>query len=44
MFCNMSDMDENQRAYVKSIRQQIATTKEQGSGGDAEEAESGMRH
>ncbi|KAF8667136.1 hypothetical protein HU200_053323 [Digitaria exilis] len=57
MFCNMSDMDENQRAYVKAMRQQIVTAKEalakaagggstseQGSGGDVEEAESGMRH
>ncbi|KAF8686678.1 hypothetical protein HU200_043511 [Digitaria exilis] len=57
MFCNMSNMDENQRAYVKAMRQQIVTSKEalakaagtgstseQGSGGDVEEAESGMRH
>ena len=52
MFCNTSNMDESQRAYVKAMRQQIATAKEallkasgggstsEGSGGDAEEAES----
>ncbi|CAN6234559.1 unnamed protein product [Urochloa humidicola] len=28
MFCNTSNMDENQRAYVKAMRQQIATAKE----------------
>ena len=55
MFCNTSNMDESQIAYVKAMRQQIATanealvkaswggsTSEQGSGGDAEEAESLM--
>ncbi|CAO2209987.1 unnamed protein product [Urochloa humidicola] len=53
MFCDISKMDESQRAYVKAMRQQIAaakvasvkasgggSTSEQGSGGDAEEAES----
>jgi len=28
MFCNISYMDESQRAYVKAMRQQIATAKE----------------
>ncbi|CAN6272279.1 unnamed protein product [Urochloa humidicola] len=55
MFCDMSNMDESQRAYVKAMRQQIAAAKvaavkasgggsisEQGSGGDAEEAESNV--
>ncbi|CAL5089832.1 unnamed protein product [Urochloa decumbens] len=55
MFCDMSNMDESQRAYVMAMRQQIAadkvasvkasgggSTSEQGSGGDAEEAESLM--
>ncbi|CAN6206146.1 unnamed protein product [Urochloa humidicola] len=28
MFCNTSNMDESQRAYVKAMRQQIATAKE----------------
>jgi len=27
MFCNTSNMDENQRAYVKAMRQQIAIAK-----------------
>ncbi|CAL4940813.1 unnamed protein product [Urochloa decumbens] len=55
MFCDMSNMDESQRAYVMAMRQQITaakvasvkasgggSTSEQGSGGDAEEAESLM--
>ncbi|CAO2149873.1 unnamed protein product [Urochloa humidicola] len=55
MFCDMSDMDKSQRAYVKAMRKQIAaakeaavkasgrgSTSEQGSGGDAEEAQSSM--
>ncbi|CAN6268224.1 unnamed protein product [Urochloa humidicola] len=55
MFCDMSNMDESQRACVKAMRKQIAvakeasvkasrggSTSEQGSGGDAEEAESLM--
>ncbi|CAL5000719.1 unnamed protein product [Urochloa decumbens] len=55
MFCDMSNIDESQRAYVMAMRQQIAaakvasvkaygggSTSEQGSGGDAEEAESLM--
>ncbi|CAL4986232.1 unnamed protein product [Urochloa decumbens] len=55
MFCDMSNMDESQRAYVMAMRQQIAaakvasvkasvggSTSEQGSVGDAEEAESLM--
>ena len=28
MFCNTSNLDESQRAYVKTMRQQIATAKE----------------
>ncbi|CAO2209842.1 unnamed protein product [Urochloa humidicola] len=28
MFCNTSNMDESQRAYIKAMRQQIATAKE----------------
>ncbi|CAN6181262.1 unnamed protein product [Urochloa humidicola] len=55
MFCDMSTMDETQRAYVKAMRKQITaakeaavkalgggSTSEQGSGGDAEEAQSSM--
>ena len=54
MLCNISNMDESQRAYVKAMRQQIAIVKEalvkaSGGGstcehgsGDADEAESLM--
>ncbi|CAN6282675.1 unnamed protein product [Urochloa humidicola] len=55
MFCDMSNMDETQKAYIKAMRKQIVASKEaavkaleggstseQGSGGDAEEAQSSM--